>query len=152
MSSLAEWQCGHVISEGIERTAHRPQHPYPVTVRTTRLTICKQRIMMPKASFDIAGAGPPDFLFVHGLRGDRTHFEPQMEYFVRQGRVLTCVGTVRARSRNSRIRSKASPTISSGSAPARPPSELSCRSGAARFGGAFSRLIFLLDRRTRSFG
>ena len=40
-------------------------------------------------SFDIAGAGPPEFLFVHGLGGDRTHFTPQMEYFARQGRVLT---------------------------------------------------------------
>jgi pimeloyl-ACP methyl ester carboxylesterase len=39
-------------------------------------------------SFDIAGAGPPEFLFVHGLGGDRTHFAPQMEYFARQGRVL----------------------------------------------------------------
>jgi hypothetical protein len=27
-------------------------------------------------SFDIAGAGPPEFLFVHGLGGDRTHFTP----------------------------------------------------------------------------
>ena len=25
-------------------------------------------------SFDIAGAGPLQFLFVHGLGGDRTHF------------------------------------------------------------------------------
>jgi pimeloyl-ACP methyl ester carboxylesterase len=40
-------------------------------------------------SFDIAGAGPPEFLFVHGLGGDRTHFTPQMAYFARQGRVLT---------------------------------------------------------------
>ena len=40
-------------------------------------------------SFDIAGAGPPEFLFVHGLGGDRTHFTPQMEYFARQGRALT---------------------------------------------------------------
>ena len=40
-------------------------------------------------SFDIAGAGPLEFLFVHGLGGDRTHFKPQMEYFARQGRVLT---------------------------------------------------------------
>jgi pimeloyl-ACP methyl ester carboxylesterase len=39
-------------------------------------------------SFDTAGAGPPEFLFVHGLGGDRTHFTPQMEYFARQGRVL----------------------------------------------------------------
>ena len=40
-------------------------------------------------SFDIAGAGPPEFLFVHGLGGDRTHFTPQMKYFARQGRALT---------------------------------------------------------------
>jgi pimeloyl-ACP methyl ester carboxylesterase len=40
-------------------------------------------------SFEIAGAGPPEFLFVHGLGGDRTHFTPQMEYFARQGRVVT---------------------------------------------------------------
>ncbi|MGY3122948.1 pimeloyl-ACP methyl ester carboxylesterase [Bradyrhizobium sp. S3.14.4] len=39
-------------------------------------------------SFDIAGAGPLQFLFVHGLGGDRTHFAPQMEYFARQGRAL----------------------------------------------------------------
>ena len=39
-------------------------------------------------SFEIAGAGPPAFLFVHGLGGDRTHFTPQMEYFARRGRVL----------------------------------------------------------------
>ncbi len=39
-------------------------------------------------SFDIAGAGPPAFLFVHGLGGDRTHFAPQMAYFARQGCVL----------------------------------------------------------------
>jgi pimeloyl-ACP methyl ester carboxylesterase len=39
-------------------------------------------------SFDIAGAGQPAFLFVHGLGGDRTHFTPQMEYFARKGRVL----------------------------------------------------------------
>jgi len=39
-------------------------------------------------SFDIAGAGPRQFLFVHGLGGDRTHFAPQMEYFARQGRAL----------------------------------------------------------------
>jgi len=28
-------------------------------------------------SFEIAGAGPPEFLFVHGLGGDRTHFTSQ---------------------------------------------------------------------------
>src|SRR5918992_3954823 len=39
-------------------------------------------------SFEIAGAGPPAFLFVHGLGGDRTHFTPQMEYFARNSRVL----------------------------------------------------------------
>jgi pimeloyl-ACP methyl ester carboxylesterase len=39
-------------------------------------------------SFDIAGAGQPEFLFVHGLGGDRTHFAPQMKYFADQGRVL----------------------------------------------------------------
>src|SRR6201990_729935 len=39
-------------------------------------------------SFDIAGSGPLQFLFVHGLGGDRTHFAPQMEYFARQGRTL----------------------------------------------------------------
>jgi len=39
-------------------------------------------------SFDIAGAGPLQFLFIHGLGGDRTHFAPQMEYFARQGRAL----------------------------------------------------------------
>ncbi|MGY8661235.1 alpha/beta hydrolase [Bradyrhizobium sp. UFLA05-109] len=39
-------------------------------------------------SFDIAGAGTPEFLFVHGLGGDRTHFAPQMEYFTRHGRAL----------------------------------------------------------------
>ena len=39
-------------------------------------------------SFDIAGVGPLQFLFVHGLGGDRTHFAPQMEYFARQGRAL----------------------------------------------------------------
>ena len=39
-------------------------------------------------SFDIAGAGPLQFLFVHGWGGDRTHFAPQMEYFARQGRAL----------------------------------------------------------------
>jgi hypothetical protein len=27
--------------------------------------------------FDIAGAGPPEFLFVLGLGGDRTHFTPR---------------------------------------------------------------------------
>src|SRR3954465_10332398 len=40
-------------------------------------------------SFDVAGMGSPQFLFVHGLGGDRTHFTPQMEYFASQGRVLT---------------------------------------------------------------
>ena len=39
-------------------------------------------------SFEIAGAGPPEFLFVHGLGGDRTHFSPQMKYFADQGQVL----------------------------------------------------------------
>jgi pimeloyl-ACP methyl ester carboxylesterase len=39
-------------------------------------------------SFDVAGMGSPQFLFVHGLGGDRTHFAPQMEYFTRQGRTL----------------------------------------------------------------
>ncbi|MDD1522031.1 MULTISPECIES: alpha/beta fold hydrolase [Bradyrhizobium] len=39
-------------------------------------------------SFDIAGKGSPEFLFVHGLGGDRTHFAPQMEYFGRHGRAL----------------------------------------------------------------
>src|SRR5580698_502592 len=39
-------------------------------------------------SFDLAGLGSPQFLFVHGLGGDRTHFAPQMEYFTRQGRAL----------------------------------------------------------------
>jgi pimeloyl-ACP methyl ester carboxylesterase len=39
-------------------------------------------------SFEIAGAGQPAFLFVHGLGGDRTHFAPQMEYFAHKGRVL----------------------------------------------------------------
>ena len=39
-------------------------------------------------SFEIAGVGQPEFLFVHGLGGDRTHFTPQMDYFARKGRVL----------------------------------------------------------------
>jgi pimeloyl-ACP methyl ester carboxylesterase len=39
-------------------------------------------------SFEIAGAGQPAFLFVHGLGGDRTHFTPQMEYFAHKGRAL----------------------------------------------------------------
>src|SRR3984957_5980913 len=39
-------------------------------------------------SFDIAGTGSPQFLFVHGLGGDRTHFAPQTEYFAGQGRTL----------------------------------------------------------------
>lgn len=39
-------------------------------------------------SFEIAGAGQPEFLFVHGLGGDRTHFAPQVDYFARKGRVL----------------------------------------------------------------
>lgn len=39
-------------------------------------------------SFDVAGRGSPQFLFVHGLGGDRTHFAPQMAYFARQGRAL----------------------------------------------------------------
>jgi pimeloyl-ACP methyl ester carboxylesterase len=39
-------------------------------------------------SFDVAGMGSPQFLFVHGLGGDRTHFAAQMEYFARQGRTL----------------------------------------------------------------
>ena len=39
-------------------------------------------------SFDVAGTGSPQFLFVHGLGGDRTHFAPQMEYFARKGRAL----------------------------------------------------------------
>jgi pimeloyl-ACP methyl ester carboxylesterase len=39
-------------------------------------------------SFEIAGAGQPAFLFVHGLGGDRTHFAPQMEYFAHKSRVL----------------------------------------------------------------
>jgi pimeloyl-ACP methyl ester carboxylesterase len=39
-------------------------------------------------SFDVAGTGSPQFLFVHGLGGNRTHFTPQMEYFFRQGRTL----------------------------------------------------------------
>jgi pimeloyl-ACP methyl ester carboxylesterase len=39
-------------------------------------------------SFDVAGMGSPQFLFVHGLGGDRTHFAPQMEYFAGRGRTL----------------------------------------------------------------
>jgi len=39
-------------------------------------------------SFDVAGEGAPQFLFVHGLGGDRTHFAPQMDYFTRHGRAL----------------------------------------------------------------
>src|SRR5262245_50475308 len=39
-------------------------------------------------SFEIAGVGQPEFLFVHGLGGDRTHFRPQMDYFAGKGRVL----------------------------------------------------------------
>src|ERR1700721_212712 len=39
-------------------------------------------------SFDIAGTGSPQFRFVHGLGGNRTHFAPQMEYFAGQGRTL----------------------------------------------------------------
>src|ERR1700735_3784204 len=39
-------------------------------------------------SFDVAGMGSPQFLFVHGLGGDLTHFAAQMEYFARQGRTL----------------------------------------------------------------
>jgi pimeloyl-ACP methyl ester carboxylesterase len=39
-------------------------------------------------SFEIAGAGQLEFLFVHGLGGDRTHFTPQVEYFAHKGRVL----------------------------------------------------------------
>src|ERR1700748_2916547 len=39
-------------------------------------------------SFDVGGMGSPQFLFVHGLGGDRTPFAAQMEYFARQGRTL----------------------------------------------------------------
>src|SRR6202046_287324 len=39
-------------------------------------------------SFDVAGMGSPQFLFVHGLGGNRTHFADQMEDFARQGRAL----------------------------------------------------------------
>jgi len=39
-------------------------------------------------SFEIAGTGQSELLFVHGLGGDRTHFAPQMEYFAHKGRVL----------------------------------------------------------------
>ena len=39
-------------------------------------------------SFEIAGVGQPEFLFVHGLGGNRMHFTPQMDYFGRKGRVL----------------------------------------------------------------
>jgi len=39
-------------------------------------------------SFDVAGTGSPQFLFVHGLGGDRTHFAPQMAHFARHGRAL----------------------------------------------------------------
>lgn len=39
-------------------------------------------------SFQIVGAGSPEFLFIHGLGGDRTHFAAQVEHFSRRGRVL----------------------------------------------------------------
>ncbi|SDX59392.1 Pimeloyl-ACP methyl ester carboxylesterase [Thiocapsa roseopersicina] len=39
-------------------------------------------------SFDISGVGAPEYVFVHGLGGDRSHFAPQMAYFSRKGRVL----------------------------------------------------------------
>jgi pimeloyl-ACP methyl ester carboxylesterase len=39
-------------------------------------------------SFDISGVGAPEYVFVHGLGGDRTHFAPQAAYFSRKGRVL----------------------------------------------------------------
>src|ERR1700761_7555897 len=39
-------------------------------------------------SFDVAGMGSTQFLFVHGLGGDRTHFASQMEYFAGRGRTL----------------------------------------------------------------
>jgi pimeloyl-ACP methyl ester carboxylesterase len=39
-------------------------------------------------SFEIVGTGSPEFLFIHGLGGDRTHFAAQLKYFSRRGRVL----------------------------------------------------------------
>lgn len=39
-------------------------------------------------SFETAGAGSREFLFIHGLGGDRTHFAPQVAYFSRSARVL----------------------------------------------------------------
>lgn len=39
-------------------------------------------------SFDVAGVGAREFLFIHGLGGDRTHFAPQVAHFSRTARVL----------------------------------------------------------------
>ena len=41
-----------------------------------------------RLSFEIEGAGHPEFLFIHGLGGNRTHFTPQMEHFSHKGRAL----------------------------------------------------------------
>ena len=39
-------------------------------------------------SFEIAGEGSQEYLFIHGLGGDKTHFNPQVGCFAQKGRVL----------------------------------------------------------------
>lgn len=41
-----------------------------------------------RLAYDEAGSGGPPIMFVHGWGGDARHFEPQMEYFRRERRVV----------------------------------------------------------------
>src|SRR6516162_4317813 len=74
------------------RSATNPPHP-PHRRATPGMSVNTEMTMKLardgiQLSFDVTGTGSPQFLFVHGLGGDRTHFAPQMEYFARQGRAL----------------------------------------------------------------
>jgi pimeloyl-ACP methyl ester carboxylesterase len=81
---------GHGYHSGVEiaRTGERPSARSTTFLHLEPGNIMKLARDGTQLSFDIAGAGSPEYLFIHGLGGDRTHFAPQMAYFGRSGRAL----------------------------------------------------------------
>jgi pimeloyl-ACP methyl ester carboxylesterase len=39
-------------------------------------------------AYDVAGAGDPRLVFVHGWSSDRTYFEPQFDHFAAQHKAI----------------------------------------------------------------
>src|SRR6476661_8819064 len=54
-----------------------------------RRVVCGREVNVGELGYDVAGAGEPALLFLHGWCGDRSFFAPQFEYFSHSHRVVS---------------------------------------------------------------